>query len=269
MLRSSLSQVLSFTRGRIFSGSAWIRAEGGGDLGLPAMEPAELRERVVAANASGMAVAIHAIGDRALAVALDAVDAARIFRSALERAGFHNRIEHVQLGSPEAFARMSRLGVVASMQPLHASADRALAQRDWGARCRYAYAWRSVLDAGVELALGSDAPVESAHPLLGLSVALTRQDGEGRPPGGWYRSSGSRWKKRCRGTDRARPRRWAAAEGWGACDREPGLTSPSSRVTSCAAALRLRRSTGPGGRSICDGLVTIQRRPYHETAALL
>ena len=82
--------------------------------------------------------------------------------------------------------RMARLGVIASMQPTHATSDMPWAEDRVGPRrLAGAYAWRKVLDAGGRLALGSDFPVESADPRLGLYAAVTRQDLDRRPPGGW------------------------------------------------------------------------------------
>ncbi len=172
-----------FADGSLGSRTAWLEQPYAGtdDTGVPAMQPAELEAAVRAARGAGLAVAIHAIGDRGLRVALDAIEAAPSVH-----APHPDRIEHVQLGSPALFDRMRRLGVVASMQPAHAPADRVLAERWWGSRSRYAYAWRSVLGAGVTLAFGSDAPVESPDPLRGLRAACSRQDAAGDPPGGWY-----------------------------------------------------------------------------------
>ena len=174
-----------FADGSLGSRTAWLEKPyvGTDDTGVPVMEPGELTAAVETARRARLGVAIHAIGDRALRVALDALEAtaARDWPS-----GFPDRIEHVQLGSPALFRRMRELGVIASMQPVHAPADRVLADRWWGSRCRYAYAWRSVLDAGVALAFGSDAPVESADPIQGLFAACARRDAEGEPPLGWY-----------------------------------------------------------------------------------
>jgi predicted amidohydrolase YtcJ len=153
--------------------------EGSDERGLSTMDPGLLGEGVRKANGAGVSAAIHAIGDRALAMAVDAVEAA------LPTSKGFNRIEHIQLGNPEAFRRMADLDAIASMQPLHAVKDRPLAERLWGSRCRFAYAWESVRRAGVTLAFGSDAPVESADPLRGIRAAVWRQDDEGLPPGGW------------------------------------------------------------------------------------
>jgi predicted amidohydrolase YtcJ len=154
--------------------------QGTDDCGVAAIDPRSLAEGVKRTNQAGMSAAIHAIGDRALRTALDAIEAA------LPHSRGVDRIEHVQLGSPESFHRMAAMDVVASMQPLHAIMDRTLAERWWGERCRFAYAWQSLRRAGVTLAFGSDAPVESAAPLAGIRAAVSRQDDEGLPEGGWY-----------------------------------------------------------------------------------
>ncbi len=177
-----------FADGSLGSRTAWMEQpyEGTEDCGISTIDPLTLQRQVRAANMAGVGVAIHAIGDRALRVALDALEAASPDSSHVAALGFRNRVEHVQLGHPQQFERLGRLHVIASMQPLHAPADRVLAERCWGSRCRHAYAWRQVRDAGVTLAFGSDAPVESADPLLGLNAAVSRQDLEGQPVGGWY-----------------------------------------------------------------------------------
>src|SRR3972149_9719724 len=86
-----------------------------------------------------------------------------------------HRIEHLQVMHPVDLARPAELGVVASMQPIHALSDMAMAERFWGERTRHAYAWRAQLDAGARLAFGSDAPVESPNPFRGLHAALGRR----------------------------------------------------------------------------------------------
>jgi predicted amidohydrolase YtcJ len=98
---------------------------------------------------------------------------------------FRPRIEHVQLVHPDDLPRFRRLGVIASMQPLHATSDMHMADRFWGDRSRRSYAWRSLRDAGAALAFGSDCPVEPLDPLSGLHAAVTRQRPDGSPRGGW------------------------------------------------------------------------------------
>src|SRR5262249_46861077 len=98
------------------------------------------------------------------------------------------RIEHAQLVHPDDVPRFARLGVIASMQPIHAIADWRTADAHWGARAQHGYAWRDLLDAGALLAFGPDARVEHSEPLLSLHAATTRTDAAGEPRGGWYPS---------------------------------------------------------------------------------
>jgi predicted amidohydrolase YtcJ len=100
--------------------------------------------------------------------------------------GLRPRIEHVQLLHRDDLPRLAAHGVIASMQPIHATSDYQMADRLWGARSRYAYAFKSVLRVGAVLAFGSDAPVETPDPLQGIYAAVTRQRPGGQPPGGWY-----------------------------------------------------------------------------------
>lgn len=130
----------------------------------------------------GVQVATHAIGDRGNRIALDT------YAELLADDGQQRRwrVEHAQVVAVEDIPRFAEQGVVASMQPTHATSDMAWAGARVGEeRLAGAYAWRAFLDAGVRLALGSDFPVESADPRLGLYAAVTRQDADGRPPGGW------------------------------------------------------------------------------------
>ena len=93
----------------------------------------------------------------------------------------------MQLLAPADLPRLAQLGVIASMQPLHATSDMAMADRHLGARAANAYAWRSILDSGAVLACGSDCPVEVIAPLVGLHAAITRRRADGSPdPDGWY-----------------------------------------------------------------------------------
>jgi len=153
------------------------------NVGLLTLEPEQLVEVTQRAAAGGMALAIHAIGDRANALVVEALEAVRDINPALR-----HRIEHVQSMRPEDQARMGRAGLVASMQPIHAIHDMAMADRYLGPeRVPYAYAWRSVADAGAVLAFGSDAPIEIFDPFIGLYAAVTRRREDGFPgPEGWH-----------------------------------------------------------------------------------
>ncbi len=154
-----------------------------GYRGLPALPVRELDELVTKAAQAGISVAVHAIGDRAVRLVLDTI--ARAQRLAGPPYMPH-RVEHAQLLHPQDIPRFRELGVVASMQPIHCPSDMPVARRLWGERCRYAYAWRSLLDHGTALAFGSDSPVESMDPWAGIHAALTRERTDGRPAGAWY-----------------------------------------------------------------------------------
>lgn len=151
-----------------------------GNFGILALPEQELKETVSTAAAMGTSIAIHAIGDRAARVALDGIEQAQ--RLLVEHAGaaaaprLRYRLEHVQLIAPGDLERMRRLGVIASVQPFHAVADRDIAERYWGKRHRYAYAYRTMQQMGIPLALGSDAPVETFDPLRILYAATRRND---------------------------------------------------------------------------------------------
>lgn len=137
----------------------------------------------------GYQVCTHAIGDRANREALDAYERAAASRGpdgpeALRAARF--RIEHAQLLADADIPRFASMGVIPSMQPTHCTSDmRWVEDRVGRERARGAYAWRRLLDAGSRIAGGSDFPVESHNPFLGLHAAATRRNLEGDPPGGW------------------------------------------------------------------------------------
>ena len=152
-----------------------------GNRGLVLMSPDQLGEAVAKARDCGIQVATHAIGDRGNRLVLDAYEAALAGHP-----GLRWRIEHAQVLAPEDLPRLAGLGVIASMQPTHATSDMPWARERLGPdRIHGAYAWRSLRDSGARLALGSDFPVESIDPRLGLYAAATRTDAAGEPIGGW------------------------------------------------------------------------------------
>jgi predicted amidohydrolase YtcJ len=106
--------------------------------------------------------------------------------SATQHLSMPQRIEHVQLIHPDDLGRLAANGIVASLQPVHLLTDWPTADRVWGRRARYAYAFRSLLERSTLLAFGSDAPVAPLNPLLGIYAAVTRQDEHGQPADGWY-----------------------------------------------------------------------------------
>jgi predicted amidohydrolase YtcJ len=155
-----------------------------GNRGLLIVSADSLARQVERVMACGFQVAIHAIGDRGNRAALDAI--ARAIECTGRR-DLRPRIEHAQIVALEDIPRFRQLGVIASMQPIHATSDMYWAEARVGPeRIRGGYAWRRFLDAGVVLAAGSDFPVEPVNPFLGLYAAVTRQDRSGWPPGGWY-----------------------------------------------------------------------------------
>jgi predicted amidohydrolase YtcJ len=143
----------------------------------------ELVRVVGRAVEAGWWCAVHAIGDRAVRWTLDAF---QTHQQTTRRRGLRHRIEHAQLIHPDDLPRLAALGVVASMQPVHCTSDRDIAERYWGRRCRWAYPWRSLRDAGVVLAFGSDAPVEPPDVLAGLFAAVTRRRPGEPPVRAWY-----------------------------------------------------------------------------------
>ena len=143
----------------------------------------ELDAMVAKANGMGFQVGIHAIGDLGNRMALDAFERAQGGKASPLR----NRVEHAQIIAPEDIPRFSKLGVIASMQPVHATSDMNMAEDRVGPdRIKGGYAWRRLLDSGAVIASGSDFPVELPNPFHGLYAAIARQDREGLPDGGWY-----------------------------------------------------------------------------------
>jgi predicted amidohydrolase YtcJ len=151
--------------------------------GLPFWTQAQLDAMVSKANNMGFQVGIHAIGDFGNRMALDAFEKAQGGKPSALR----NRIEHSQIITLEDIPRFAELGVVASVQATHATSDKNMAEDRIGPqRILGGYAWRRMLDAGVLVANGSDFPVELSNPFHGLYAAVTRQDRDGEPEGGWY-----------------------------------------------------------------------------------
>lgn len=151
--------------------------------GLWVTEPIQLAAGVEAAVAHGWQVAIHAIGDAGVGSVLDAYLATQRVHPGDHRL----RIEHTQIIAPPDIARMVQAHAIASMQPTHATSDMPWAEQRIGPqRIQGAYAWRTMLDQRIPLAAGSDFPVEEVAPLLGIYAAVTRQDADGKPGGGWH-----------------------------------------------------------------------------------
>jgi len=154
-----------------------------GTKGLPLLTPSQLRNLMSRAAMSGFQTAVHAIGDAANAEVLGAIEEL----STSYKGDRRWRIEHAQIIDPADIARLGAHGTIASMQPLHQTSDRLMAEARLGpARLAGAYPWRSVLKAGGRLAFGSDAPVEPADPWAGMAAAISRTGPDGQPFGGWF-----------------------------------------------------------------------------------
>jgi len=157
--------------------------------GLLFLDAEELYEIGRRAVSNGLSLAVHAIGDRANHEVLDAFEQIRRFERKSRLRLQRHRVEHVQLIHPEDAPRLAGLSLIASMQPIHATSDMLMADRYWGARAAYSYAWRIQSEHGAKLAFGSDAPVESPNPFWGLHAAVTRRRLDGSPgPSGWFPS---------------------------------------------------------------------------------
>ncbi len=185
-----IGHVKYFSDGSQGAHTAWMLEpyEDTGDYGMPLTPMDEIEDAFHRAHQAGLALAVHAIGDRATRELISVFE--RVM-SASQLEGIAapstpHRIEHVQNIRPEDLARMSALHVVASVQPIHLADDITLIDQTAGPRGRFAYPFRDILDAGLVMAFGSDAPVADHNPFLGIHAALTRQRLDGTPQGGWY-----------------------------------------------------------------------------------
>lgn len=171
--------------GALGSRGAWMKApysDAPGQTGLPFHDEGELRRMIIDASAKGFQVNVHAIGDAANGAVLGAFAA----MPEAQRTALRPRDEHSQIVSPDDLPRFSRLGIIASIQPTHATSDKGMVEARIGAgRLEGAYAWRTLIDSGARIAGGSDFPVERPNPFYGLHAAVTRQSRDGLPAGGW------------------------------------------------------------------------------------
>lgn len=152
--------------------------------GLPQMTYEELEEKVIASDAAGFQIGIHAIGTKANNWILNAYEKARELNGVRDS---RHRSEHAQLLIQEDIPRFAELGVIASMQPTHCITDKRFCEKRIGLeRSKGAYAWRSLLDAGAKIAFGTDYSVEPLNPMEGLYAAVTRKDRLGEEGEGWF-----------------------------------------------------------------------------------
>ena len=183
--RLRMAGVKLYSDGALGSRGAWLKApykDSPRERGLGFLGDTEIRNLMSRAAMDNFQVAVHAIGDAANAQLLGAIEELADTYKGDRRW----RVEHAQIVDPADLARFGRHGIVASMQPVHEASDWKMAQARMGMeRLGGAYAWRSMLANKVPLAFGSDFPVEHPNPFHGLAVAVSRQDAEGLPPGGW------------------------------------------------------------------------------------
>lgn len=184
--RLRMGGIKLFLDGALGSRGASLKApyaDDHGTRGLPLLSPSQLRNLMSRAAMDNFQTAVHAIGDAANAEVLAAIEEL----SESYKGDQRWRIEHTQIVDPVDIARLGQHGVIASMQPLHQTSDRLMAEARLGPdRLAGAYPWRSVIKAGGRLAFGSDSPVEPADPWAGMAAAISRTDASGQPFGGWF-----------------------------------------------------------------------------------
>jgi len=194
-----VGSVKFFADGALGSQTAWMLEPYRGRpdwRGVCTLDPEEFTEEALACSAAGLSVMIHAIGDRANREVLNALAVVRGAEPEWQAGQalparpwppLRHRVEHVQIIHADDAPRLARLGLIASMQPIHATSDMLNADRLWGEpRVRGAYAWRTLLDTGVTLAFGSDAPIEAPDVLAGIHAAVTRRRSDAAPgAAGW------------------------------------------------------------------------------------
>ena len=183
--RLRLNGVKLYLDGALGSRGAWLKApyaDAPTTSGLPQLSETQLGNLMSRAAMDNFQIAVHAIGDKGNAAAIGAIDDL----SATYKGDRRWRIEHAQIVDPKDFARFGQNGVIASVQPVHQTSDRTMAEARLGPdRLAGAYPWKSLQAAGAKLAFGSDAPVEQADPWAGFAAAISRQGPDGQPTGGW------------------------------------------------------------------------------------
>jgi predicted amidohydrolase YtcJ len=157
------------------------------NCGILILENDQLFEYGCLAAESGVSLAVHAIGDRAIHEVLEGFARLRLHERKHGLPALRHRIEHVQTIHPGDAKRLAQLNIIASMQPSHAPSDMLVADRLLGERAAFSYAWKTLAQYGARLAFGSDAPVENPNPFRGLHAAVTRRGADGSPgPDGWF-----------------------------------------------------------------------------------
>lgn len=184
--RLRMGGIKLYADGALGSRGAWLKADyadAPGQKGLGFLADDQLLNMMIRGSMDNFQIAVHAIGDRANQQALDAIE----ILSETYKNDRRWRIEHAQIVDPKDLPRFGRFGTIASMQPVHQTSDRVMAEARLGPeRMQGAYAWRAMLQNGSKLVFGSDYPVESPDPWAGWAAAFTRQDAQNQPLGGWH-----------------------------------------------------------------------------------
>jgi predicted amidohydrolase YtcJ len=179
----------AFIDGTIGSGTALMFepfADNPKSSGLAMMPYDEFESMVIAADKMGFQIGVHAIGDKGNYWTLNAYEKAQALNGKRDS---RHRDEHAQTIQQSDIPRFSKLGVIPSMQPTHCITDKRFYEKRVGIeRCKGAYAWRSLVDAGAMLAFGTDYQVEPLNPMEGLYAAVTRKDRLGEAGDGWFPS---------------------------------------------------------------------------------
>ena len=189
--RLRIGHVKYFADGGMGARTAWLNEpylDGG--RGQPMMMIPVLEEAVEKASAAGLAVAVHAVGDRAAREVISIFERQAHRDQDLPGSGvvpaLAHRIEHIQMIRPDDLHRLGRLPVAACVQPPNLPLDMKMIDTALGPNGKYAYAFKSILGSGIPTCFSSDAPVCNPNPLLGIHAAVMRQSADGQPSEGWY-----------------------------------------------------------------------------------
>lgn len=202
--RLRIGHVKFFADGGMGARTAWLYEPYlDADRGMPLIAIADLNAAITRAVSTGLAVMIHAVGDRANGELIRMFEA-RVKEkngagNATEATIINHRIEHVQMIRPEDIPRLARTGVAISVQPHNMILDMNMIDATVGPRGRWTYAFRDLIDAGIPVMLSSDSPVCDPSPLIGIHAAVSRQRTDGTPSGGWYPESRIRVDEAIRG----------------------------------------------------------------------
>lgn len=189
--RLRIGHLKYFADGGMGARTAWlVEPYEDGGTGLPLMPVHELRQALHKADRSGLSVMVHAIGDRANREVISILEEVFQARSEPDRTSapprINHRMEHVQMIQPRDMERLKRLDVDVCVQPSNQVIDISMLNACLGDRTGCAYAYRSMLDAGLRVMFSSDSPVCDPSPLMGIHALVTRQRKDGTPPGGWH-----------------------------------------------------------------------------------